>query len=111
MVELRQEHASSCCLTKAAWAKSPSWAGLTSIVNLSSEVHEKSTGKITTETRWYISSLNLNAEKTLHAVRSHWQWVLDMTIREDEYHIRKKTRAGLNDDYRSPLLESGIKMR
>ncbi len=82
------------CLTKAAWAKSPSWAGLTSIVNLSSEVHEKSTGKVTTETRWYISSLNLNAEQTLHAVRSHWQvesmhWVLDMTFREDESRIRK----------------------
>jgi predicted transposase YbfD/YdcC len=123
------------------------WSGLKSIVKVSSEVHEKSTGKDTTETRWYISSLDLNAEQTLHAVRSHWQvesmhWVLDMTFREDESRIRKKRgplafnvmrkiamalfkqdgtksasmarkkkMAGLDDDYRSTLLESGIKMR
>ena len=71
------------------------WSGLKSIVKISSEVHEKITGKDTTETRWYISSLDLNAERALHAVRSHWQvesmhWVLDMTVREDESRIRKK---------------------
>lgn len=123
------------------------WSGLKSIVKVSSEVHEKSTGKDTQETRWYISSLGLNAEQAHHAVRSHWQvesmhWVLDMTFREDESRIRKKRgplafnvmrkiamalfkqddtksasmarkkkMAGLDDNYRSTLLESGIKMR
>ncbi len=83
-------------LVDKSWlGKEYRWAGLTSIVKVSSEVHEKSTGKVTTETRWYISSLNLNAEQTLHAVRSHWQvesmhWVLDMTFREGESRIRKK---------------------
>lgn len=123
------------------------WSGLKSIIKIISEVHDKSTGKDTSETRWYITSLNLNAEQSLHAVRSHWQvesmhWVLDMTFREDESRIRKKQgplvfnvmrkiamtlfkqdntktasiarkkkMAGLDDTYRSTLLESGIKMR
>ncbi len=70
------------------------WIGLKSIIKVTSDVHEKSTGKETTETRWYISSLNINAEQSLHAVRNHWQvesmhWMLDMTFREDESRIRK----------------------
>jgi len=123
------------------------WSGLKSIIKVHAQVHDKSTGKDTEETRWYISSLDLNAEQVLHAVRSHWQvesmhWVLDMTFREDESRIRKKQgplvfnvmrkvamalfkrdetktasmarkkkMAGLDDEYRSTLLESGIKMR
>ncbi len=111
------------------------------------QVHDKSTGKDTEETSWFISSLGLNAEQALNAVRNHWQvesmhWVLDMTFREDESRIRKrqgplvfnvmrkiamalfkqdetksasmarkKKMAGLYDEYRSTLLESGIKMR
>lgn len=114
---------------------------------MTSDVIEKSTGKETSETRWYISSLSLNAKQALDSVRSHWQvesmhWVLDMTFREDESRIRKaqgplvfnimrkiamalfkqddtkkasmaakKKMAGLDDEYRSTLLESGIKMR
>lgn len=70
------------------------WVGLKSIIKITSDVCEKSTGKETTETRWYISSLNLNAEQSLYAVRNHWQvesmhWMLDMTFREDESRIRK----------------------
>lgn len=123
------------------------WSGLKSIIKVTSEVHEKSTGKDTSETRWYITSLDLNAEQALNAVRSHWQvesmhWMLDMTFREDESRIRKKQgplafnvmrkiamtlfkqdtsktasmarkkkMATLDDNYRSTLLESGIKMR
>ncbi|EDP99797.1 hypothetical protein KT99_14274 [Shewanella benthica KT99] len=123
------------------------WVGLKSIIKVTSDVHEKTTGKETTETRWYISSLDLNAEQALSSVRNHWQvesmhWVLDMTFREDESRIRKgrgplafnvmrkiamtvfkqdqtkrasivakKKMAGLDDEYRSTLLESGIKMR
>jgi predicted transposase YbfD/YdcC len=134
-------------IDKGWLSKEYRWSGFKSIIKVSSEIHEKSTGKDTTETRWYISSLNLNAEQSLHAVRSHWQvesmhWVLDMTFREDESRIRKKRgplafnimrkiamalfkqdetksasmarkkkMAGLDDDYRSTLLESGIKMR
>ena len=123
------------------------WPGLNSFIKITAEVYEKSTGKETSETRCYISSLPLNAEQGLNAVRDHWQvesmhWVLDMTFREDESRIRKgqgplafnvmrkiamalfkqdtsksasmaakKKMAGLDDKYRSILLESGIKMR
>ena len=38
-----------------------------------SETTNKSTGKVTKETRWYISSLVLDAKQALHSVRSHWQ--------------------------------------
>ncbi|EDP98602.1 hypothetical protein KT99_02367 [Shewanella benthica KT99] len=70
------------------------WVGLKSIIKVTSDVHEKTTGKETTETRWYISSLDLNAEQALSSVRNHWQvesmhWVLEMTFREDESRIRK----------------------
>ena len=128
-------------------AKSYRWSGLKSIIQIKAEIHNKSTGKDTTETRWFISSLELDAEQALKAVRSHWQVesmhrVLDMTFREDESRIRKqqgplafnimrkiamtmfkqdttksasiarkKKMAGLDDDYRSTLMESGVKMR
>jgi predicted transposase YbfD/YdcC len=82
-------------INKSWLASNYRWSGLTSIVKVSSQVHEKTTGKETYETRWYISSLNLNAEQALNPVRSHWQvesmhWVLNMTFREDESRIRKE---------------------
>ena len=53
---------------------------------------------MTEETRWYISSLAINAKQALNAVRNHWQvesmhWMLDMTFREDESRIRKGNGA------------------
>jgi len=134
-------------MDKCWLAKGYQWSGLKSMLKITAEVHDKSAGTDTVETRWYISSLGLNAEQALNAVRSHWQvesmhWMLDMTFREDESRIRKKQgplvfnvmrkiamalfkqdksksaslarkkkMAGLDDDYRSTLLESGIKMR
>ena len=75
--------------------KAYQWSGFNSIIKVTAQVHDKSTGKDTEETRWYISSLNLDAEQSLNAVRSHWQvesmhWMLDMTFREDESRIRKQ---------------------
>ena len=76
-------------------AKCYRWPELKSIIKVNAQVHDKSTGKDSEETRWYISSLGLNAEQALNAVRSHWQvesmhWMLDMTFREDESRIRSK---------------------
>lgn len=51
--------------------------------------------KISTEKCYYISSLETNAERFAHMVRSHWgienslHWVLDISFREDECRIRK----------------------
>jgi hypothetical protein len=44
------------------------WSCLRSILEVTAEIHDKSAGTDTTETRWYISSLDLNAEQGLNAV-------------------------------------------
>jgi hypothetical protein len=48
-----------------------------------------------TETRYYISSAALDAERAGHAVRGHWgienrlHWVLDVTFDDDQSRLRK----------------------
>ncbi|MFV8453394.1 ISAs1 family transposase, partial [Vibrio campbellii] len=74
------------------------WDGLQSVIKVSAMVEEKLSGKKSEETRWYISSLPLNAQQALDAIRSHWQvesmhWMLDVTFREDESRIRRGTGA------------------
>jgi len=52
-------------------------------------------GKTSSERRYYISSLSLNAKQFGQTIRSHWgvenslHWVLDMALREDDSRIRK----------------------
>jgi predicted transposase YbfD/YdcC len=52
-------------------------------------------GKTHQETRHYISSANLDAERASHAVRGHWgienrlHWVLDVTFNDDQSRLRK----------------------
>jgi len=71
------------------------WANLTSIVKVTSERRVLNNGKTTKETRYFISSLQADAQQLLQAVRAHWQienglhWVLDMAFREDESRVRK----------------------
>jgi len=69
------------------------WRGLKSIGLAESERHigdEK-----TIERRYFISSLEHNAQQFGEAVRKHWgienslHWVLDITFREDESRVRK----------------------
>lgn len=72
--------------------KKDEWKGLRSIAMI------ESTRKIgdhqTVENRFYITSLEPNAEKFASAVRDHWDvenqlhWTLDVTFREDECRIR-----------------------
>jgi predicted transposase YbfD/YdcC len=69
------------------------WKGLRTIAMVNSQRQIK--GKITIETRYYISSLPNDAKKILHAARSHWgvenslHWVLDVAMGEDDSRIRK----------------------
>ena len=143
-IEIR--HCEQLIIDRAWLDKDYRWDGLQSVIKVTATVEEKSSGKKSKETRWYISSLALNAEQALDAVRSHWQvesmhWVLDVTFREDESRIRRGTGAlafnvlrkialslfkqdtsknismvrkrkiaALDDEYRSVLLNAGIKM-
>ncbi len=60
----------------------------------------------TTEKRYYISSLGLDAHKAADAVRSHWgienklHWVLDVSFREDESRIRRGNAAEVMSTFR-----------
>lgn len=53
-------------------------------------------GKTTVETRYFISSLEDNAQKFANSIRSHWgienslHWILDVALNEDDCRIRKE---------------------
>ena len=71
----------------SAWSKLKSVGMVESVRSLD--------GKTTVETRYFISSLEENAEKFANSVRSHWgienslHWKLDVALREDDCRIRK----------------------
>jgi len=68
------------------------WAGLRSLVMVRATTH--SAAGVSSETRYYISSLRGSARQIQDAVRSHWgietglHWILDMAFREDECRVR-----------------------
>jgi predicted transposase YbfD/YdcC len=69
------------------------WQQLNTIVKVQAERH--SDGKVTCETRYYITSLGNKADLLLHTIRSHWKienqvhWILDVVFREDHCRLRK----------------------
>jgi len=76
------------------------WFGLKSIAMTKNTITKK--GKVTTETRYFISSLPTDVKEIARAVRSHWMvesyhWHLDVTFREDENKtIDKQAAYNLN---------------
>jgi len=69
------------------------WAGLKSIAMTRNTITKN--GETATETRYFISSLLLNAEEIARAIRGHWMvesyhWHLDVTFREDADHTLNK---------------------
>ena len=77
-------------------AKFP-WSGFRSVgVAIRHSVQQ---GQETTDIRYYISSLKLNAKRFAEAVRRHWHientlhWCLDVTFREDECRVRNRHAA------------------
>jgi predicted transposase YbfD/YdcC len=68
------------------------WPGLRSIVMI--EATRETHDAVTTERRYYVSSLPPEASRIAHAVRAHWRiensmhWVLDMAFGEDQCRVR-----------------------
>ena len=81
----------------AAWLaeRHPQWVGLKSILSVTTRRTIKKTGKTSTETRLYITSLPPDPVQLAKVVRAHWSiennlhWTLDVTFREDECRVRK----------------------
>jgi len=78
-----------------AWLKQshPDWADLTSIISVTARRECK--GKVSEETRYFISSLDATDTARLgYIVRAHWgienglHWVLDWAFREDHQRAR-----------------------
>jgi predicted transposase YbfD/YdcC len=71
------------------------WKNLNSIAKISTERYDKSTGKTSNDTRYYISSLNGDAKLINYAARKHWgiennlHWELDVTYKEDLSLMKK----------------------
>ena len=69
--------------------KASEWASLQGIVRIQSERFHKATGKTEREIRYYITSLEADAERLNRAIRQHWgienklHWILDVGFGED----------------------------
>ena len=70
------------------------WGGLRTLVAITATREDQTTGKETTETRYYVSSRAMTAAQANERVRSHWlvenqlHWCLDMTFGQDASRIR-----------------------
>ena len=83
---------------KVEWLQSHhNWPGLQSIGQITATVWRK--GKETTDTRYYISSMALDAARLNEIARSHWaienrlHWSLDVVFNEDKACIRNDNAA------------------
>lgn len=74
-------------------SQKPQWAGLNTVAMIE-ETCERG-GKVSTERRFFISSLPADARCIAHAVRAHWaiennlHWSLDVVFNEDKCRVRK----------------------
>jgi predicted transposase YbfD/YdcC len=70
------------------------WSGLRALIAITATREDLTTGKKSTETRYYVSSRAMTAVEANERVRSHWlvenqlHWCLDMTFGQDACRIR-----------------------
>jgi len=82
---------------KISWlSQKKDWEGITSIAMTRNTITKDD--KITTEVRYFISSLPLDVKEIARAIRGHWMvesyhWHLDVTFREDANHTIEKDSA------------------
>lgn len=100
------------------------WEALRSVGMV--EAVRETAGKVTTERRYYLTSLPAEAERFAAAVRGHWQiensvhWVLDVAMGEDRCAVRQENAAQnlaalrglcLNLLRRDPQVKRGIRTK
>ncbi len=100
------------------------WVGLKSIVKIESRIKDVKTGGIHKETRYYLSSLETDAQYINHSIRAHWSvenqlhWTLDVAFGDDASRKRKDNaaqnfsllnRIGLNIIKNAKVSSMGVK--
>jgi predicted transposase YbfD/YdcC len=83
------------------WLKKlhPEWQELRGIATITATPFDKKTRKLSTETRFYTTSLAADAPAILMAIRAHWtiynnlHWRLDITFDQDFWRTRKDFSA------------------
>lgn len=97
----RIEKRTATVISSSEWLKkelSSKWQGLQSLVRIESETL-MGKGKTRGESRYYLSSLEPDAEKLLEYTRAHWSienqchWVLDVVFDEDGCRARSGNAA------------------
>jgi predicted transposase YbfD/YdcC len=91
----RIETRTCTCIEASPWLEhvAQGWTKLQTVVKLTSTVERN--GKLSEDTRYFLSSLPCDAKEHLRVVREHWRientlhWSLDVVFKEDQIHIRK----------------------
>jgi predicted transposase YbfD/YdcC len=75
------------------------WKNSQTVIKMTTHRYIKTQDKETIKTRYFISSLNRNADDFVQAIQQHWEienklhWHLDVTFSEDDDRNRKKNAA------------------